>query len=124
MLFCSGRLIIAAIGFCAASARSCVDCWARAAVLAVRASMSASPKVGQKAGRGISAFACRRARGLRTFPREDKGMQFAFADDLAKLPEREKWNQQDRNYNEHKKHSTRTASTDIGKAFGDCFPFE
>src|SRR6516162_1464234 len=118
------RLIIAAIGFCAASARSCVDCWARAALLAVSTSMTASPKVGQKAGRGISAFACPRAGVLRTSPRKDKGMQFAFADDLANLPEREKWNQQDRNYDEHKKHSTRTASTDIGKAFGDCFSFE
>src|SRR6516162_2767774 len=116
MLFCSGRLIIAAIGFCAASARSCVDCWARAAVLAVSESMSASPKVGQKAERGISAFACRSAGVLRTSPRKDKGMQFASADDLASLPEGEEWNQQDRNYNEHKKHSTRTASSDIGKA--------
>src|SRR6516165_8274386 len=124
MLFCSGRLIIAAIGFCAASARSCVDCWARAAVLAVSTSMIANPRAGQKVERGISAFSCRRARELGTFPREDKGMQFAFADDLANLPEREEWNQQDGNYDEHKEHSTRTASTDIGKAFGDCFPFE
>src|SRR6516164_10990493 len=103
MLFCSGRLIIAAIGFCAASARSCVDCWARAAVPAVSESISAGPKVGQKAGRGILAF-CRRAGVLRTSPRKDKGMQFAFADNLANLPECEKWNQQDRNYDEHKKH--------------------
>src|SRR6516165_4213575 len=118
MLFCSGRLIIAAIGFCAASARSCVDCWARAAVLAVSASMTASPKVGQKAEPGISAFACRPARELQrstcaelrnsldkttraplrstrgpAFPREHKGMQFAFTDYLANLPEREEWNQ-------------------------------
>src|SRR6516162_6232848 len=124
MLFCSGRLIIAAIGFCAASARSCVDCWARAVVLAVSASMTAKLRVGQKAERGISAFACRRARELRTFPRKNKGMQFAFADDLANLPEREEWNQQDGNYDEHKKHSARAASTDIREAFGDCFSFE
>src|SRR6516162_1286600 len=124
MLFCSGRLIIAAIGFCAASARSCVDCWARAAVLAVSERVSATPKVGEKPERDISPFACRRAGVLRTSPRKDKGMQFAFADNLANLPEREKWNQQDRNYDEHKKHSTRTASTDSRKAFGDCFSFK
>src|SRR6516225_8353969 len=85
MLFWRGRLIIAAIGFCAASARSCVDCWARAAVLAVSASMTASPKVGQKDEPDISAFACRPARELRTFPCEHKGMQFVLADYLANL---------------------------------------
>jgi hypothetical protein len=55
--------------------------------------MTANLKVGQKAERGISAFAWRRARELRTFPREDKGMQFAFADDLANFSECEEWTQ-------------------------------
>jgi len=41
----------------------------------------------------MSSQLLRRAREQRTFAREDKGMQFAFADDLANLPEGEEWNQ-------------------------------